>query len=151
MSTRVIHKDDITREWEKTLAIDNPLNPWKRLYIKELAKISPVSRVDIHVMSKVFKPARCIALIGGAAFIILFIVVIPGIALSFDNLSFEAFTGWLRFSFAICVLGMMFVVIAPPVEETFKIYRAYRMRKRKGYSDGITVDGNERCQVNTNC
>ena len=129
------------------MAIDNPLNPWKRLYNKELTYI----HVDVHVMSKVFKSARCIALIGGSAFIVLFMIVIPGIALSFKNLSYDEFSGWLRFSFVICVIGMLFVVIAPPVEETFKIYRAYQMRKKKNNTDGITVDETERSHMNTKC
>ena len=129
VSTNVKSKEDSTREWDKTLAIDNPLCPWKRLYSTEMTQFLPNARVDVCIMSKIFKSARYIALIGGFVCIALFVVVVPAVALSFGILSFDDFAGWLQFSFVMCVIGVLFVVIAPPVEEVVQIYRACKLRR----------------------
>ena len=77
-------------------------------------------------MSKILKSARYIALIGGFVCTVLFVVVVPAVALSFGVLSFDDFAGWLLFRFVICVIGMLFVVIAPLAEEVVQICRAYK-------------------------
>ena len=129
ITTHVVSKEDATREWEKTLAIDNPLSPWERLYSMEMTKFPLHTRVDVCTMSKIFKSARYIALIGGFVCIVLFVVVVPAVALSFGVLSFDDFTGWFLFSFVICIIGMLFVVIVPPTEEVIQIYRAYKLNR----------------------
>ena len=149
LTTKVKSKEDITREWEKTISIDNPLNPWKQLYAEELAKYPESTRVDVHLMSKVFKPARYVAFLGGFVCIALFIVVLPAVVLSFDVLSYDEFTKWLQFSFIICMVGAMFVIIVPPMEETLQIYRAYKLRQNDSTLQGQICIDRENIELNT--
>ena len=149
VTTKVKSEDDVTQEWEKTITIDNPLNPWKKLYAEELAKFPPTARIDVHLMSKVFKHARYIAYIGGVTCIILFIIAFPAIVLSFEVLTYDQFKSWLQFCFIICMVATVFVVVAPPVEEIVQICRTYReKRKHKHMTDLNGLDNNS-FQLNT--
>ena len=149
LTTKVKSKEDITREWEKTISIDNPLNPWTHLYAEELTKYPESTHVDVHLMTKVFKPARYIAFLGGFVCISLFIIVLPAVVLSFDVLSYDEFTRWLQFSFIICMVGAVFVIVVPPAEEILQIYRAFKLRHNDSTLQRKMDIESEHIQLNT--
>ena len=150
-TTRVRTVDDVTREWEKLISIDNPLNPWEQLYSDELSKFPSISLMKVDIMSKVFRQARCFSLGIGGICIALFLVVLPAIVASFGVLLQDQFTGWLKFVFVICILGMVFVVFVPPIEEVVQIVHAYRGRHMKTYiKDETKSDNDNNCQNTRN-
>ncbi|KAK3100027.1 hypothetical protein FSP39_013645 [Pinctada imbricata] len=151
VTNKVKSEEDVQAEWEKTISIDNPLNPWRQLYSEELSQFPPNTRINVQHMAKIFKNARYVAYIGGIVCIILFIAVLPGISLSFDVLSFSQFSGWLDFSYIICMIAAVFVVIAPPVEEIIQICRQYQRGKKKTdeFYDSNVKNDFDNLQLNT--
>ena len=151
-TTQVRTADDVTREWEKLISIDNPLNPWEQLYSDELSMFPSTSLMKVDIMSNVFRQARSLSLGIGGICITLFLVVLPVIVVSFGVLSQDQFSGWLRFVFIICIFGMVFVVFVPPIEEVVQIYHAYRGRQtKKCLEDEIKSDNENDCLNTRKC
>lgn len=119
-------------EWMKTISISNPLNPWKRIYKDELKDFGPDIEITYKQMSAIFLPAKRTAYIGGTRGFCLFMFVLPGTLLSFDTLSCDNFLGWLRFNHIWCLLGGIFAIFKPPIEECLQIYRQYKLNKESG-------------------
>ena len=58
-------KDDADYQWKRTLAIDNPLNPWRLNYKQELLNVPLGTPITSEHIGRVFKRAKAIALFGG--------------------------------------------------------------------------------------
>lgn len=131
-TTTVKTSTDVDDEWMKTISISNPLNPWKRIYKDELKDFGPDIEITHKEMATIFRPAKRTAYIGGTIGFILFMFVLPGTLLSFDTLSYDNFLGWLRFNHVWCLLGGIFAIFAPPIEECLQIYRQYKLNRESG-------------------
>ncbi|VDI41963.1 Hypothetical predicted protein [Mytilus galloprovincialis] len=124
---------DAERVWDKTLSIDNPLNPWRNVYKEELANIdvSEDTKVNTTHMTKIFRSARILAIVGGLISFVIFGVVIPANVLSLEVLTYHQFSSW---SFA-CQIWVMiaaaFAIVVPPIEEIVQIVRYYARNKSK--------------------
>lgn len=124
-------EDDVAREWEKTISINNPLNPWQHLYEEELSQFPPGTKPTAAIMAKIFRSARHVAVFGGLGFVTVFLVIVPAVVLSFGVLTRDQFSAYLTFSYVICFLGAVFVVIAPPAEEMYQIFRAWKSSQNR--------------------
>ncbi|KAH3843778.1 hypothetical protein DPMN_117309 [Dreissena polymorpha] len=82
-------EEDSDMEWAKTISIDNPLSPFRLVYEEELAKLDVSTIITARIMDKVFRKARLVAVLGGVLSLVLFVVILPTVALSFDVLSFD--------------------------------------------------------------
>ncbi|XP_033743421.1 urea-proton symporter DUR3-like [Pecten maximus] len=118
--------EDAGKEWEKTLSIDNPLNPWRNLYKEELSKIPHDTKITGKNMAAIFRPAKWVAYIGGGISVLFFLVVFPAVMLSFEVLTYEQFSGWLTACQVWCMVGAAFAIIAPPAEEIIQVWRQHR-------------------------
>lgn len=122
---------DAERVWDKTLSIDNPLNPWRNVYKEEFASInvSEDTKVNTTHMTKIFRSARILAVVGGLISFVIFGVVIPANVLSLEILTYDQFSSW---SFA-CQIWVMiaatFAIVVPPIEEIVQIVRYYSRNK----------------------
>ncbi|XP_069128805.1 uncharacterized protein [Argopecten irradians] len=121
--------EDAETEWEKTISIDNPLNPWRNLYKEELSNIHHDTKITGNNMAAIFRSAKLVAYIGGGISILLFLVIFPAVMLSFEVLTYSQFSGWLTTCQVWCMVGAAFAIIAPPVEEIIQTLRQYRKNK----------------------
>lgn len=131
-------KEDVTNEWAKTMNIDNPLNPFRALYQKELESINAGPVITSDMMSKIFRRAQIVAYIGGAVCIALFLIVIPAIALSFEILTQDEFSAWLSTFQIYCFVCTVFVVLCPPIQEAYQIWQRHKSNKEQ--RDGFSKD-----------
>ncbi|KAJ8306847.1 hypothetical protein KUTeg_014931 [Tegillarca granosa] len=122
-TTTVVNKTDAEEEWEKTFSIDNPLNPWRRVYKVELAAIKAGNYVSTYHMSKIFRKSKYVAYIGGAIGLFLFLVVLPGVMLSFGVLTIDQLSSWILFFQVWVICGACFALFVPPVEEITQILK----------------------------
>ncbi|CAH1789627.1 unnamed protein product [Owenia fusiformis] len=120
--------NDCIREWDKTLAIDNPLYPWVEQYENNLTamNIEYHHRPSFRQMEQLFKGARNAAYIGGTCFILIFLIVLPGILMIMPYLEFHQFQGWITFSHVFMFIMALFVFIVPPAQEIINIRKEYR-------------------------
>ncbi|XP_021367074.1 uncharacterized protein LOC110459236 [Mizuhopecten yessoensis] len=135
--------EDAKKEWEKTLSIDNPLNPWRNLYKEELSKIAHDTKITGSNMATIFRPAKLIAYVGGGISVLFFLVVFPAVMLSYDVLTFSQFSGWLTACQVWCMVGAAFAIIAPPAEEIIQVWRQHRKNnteKGKAAHENNTYD-----------
>ncbi|KAJ8318387.1 hypothetical protein KUTeg_003478 [Tegillarca granosa] len=139
-TTSVKTDEDKAAQWEKTITINNPLNPWKRLYTEELKDFDGETKITQYHMAKVFKGPRQIAFIGGTIGLILFCLVLPGILVSFEKFSYENFTGWIKFNHIWCLLGAIFTIFVPPIEEFIQIWRQYKTNKLRSKPSEESVE-----------
>ncbi|XP_060573870.1 uncharacterized protein LOC132731673 [Ruditapes philippinarum] len=114
---------DADREWAKTINIDNPLNPFRQLYEKELKAVNAGTYITARTMDIVFKKAKLYAAVGGVISLVIFVIIIPAIALSFEVLNFDQFSSWLKTFQIYCFICTVIVVVLPPVEECLQIWR----------------------------
>ncbi|XP_063435640.1 uncharacterized protein LOC134716559 [Mytilus trossulus] len=124
-------KQDTERVWDRTLSIDNPLNPWRNVYKEELANINVPEdiKVDTIHMTKIFRSTRILAVVGGLISFVIFGVVIPANVLSLEVLTFDQFSSW-TFACQIWVMiAATFAIVVPPVEEILQIVRYYNRNK----------------------
>ncbi|KAJ8311971.1 hypothetical protein KUTeg_009344 [Tegillarca granosa] len=128
-TNKVKNSDESEREWEKTVSIDNPLNSWKRLYKEELSFVPTGTRITSQHMAHIFRSARLVAYIGGGFSLLLFIVILPSIMLSFEVLSYDQFTGFLKFTQVWCMIAAAFAIVVPPIEEIIQILREIKKNK----------------------
>ncbi|XP_052720836.1 uncharacterized protein LOC128192294 isoform X2 [Crassostrea angulata] len=126
LTNKIKTEEDVAHEWDKTISINNPLNPWQRLYEEELAQFPPGTKPTAAIMGQIFRSARNVAVYGGLSFVFLFLVVVPAVVLSFGVLTREQFSSYLTFSYVICFLAAVFVVIAPPTEEMYQIVKTWK-------------------------
>ena len=123
--------EDAEKEWAKTMSIDNPLNPYRAIYRKELEAVDAGPIITAETMARIFRGAQKVAYIGGSLSIILFIVVIPAVALSYGVLTQDQFDVWLSVCQIWCLICTVFVVLFPPIEEGVQIWRQHRSNKEK--------------------
>ena len=122
---------DEEREWAKTFNIDNPLNPFRLVYREELEEIGAASAiVTSKTMDIIFKKAKRVAVIGGGVSLVFFLVVLPIIVLSIGVLNLGQFTILIRVFQYCCFFGTVLVVIIPPIDEGYQIWRRYKENKR---------------------
>ncbi|WAQ99313.1 DUR3-like protein [Mya arenaria] len=87
---------DAILEWAKTINIDNPISPFRLIYEEEFAKAEVGYIITAKTMDKVFRKAKLYAGVLGILSLVIFVVVIPAIALSSGVLSFDEFTAWIK-------------------------------------------------------
>ena len=131
--------EDAEYQWKRTLAIDNPLNPWRLNYKQELSNVPLSTTITSEHMGKIFKKAKTIAVVGGIGSMVLFLAVLPGVMLSFEVLTFDQFHGWITTCQVWCMAGAAFAILAPPLEEIYQIVRHYRHTR---YEKPIDIDDN---------
>lgn len=117
-------------EWLKTMSIDNPLNPYRRLYRKELKEINAGRILTIHHMETIFRKTRTFSIAGVAISFAVFLVVVPAVALSQDVLTEHQLGTWISVCQHWCLLATVFVVIIPPVQEGMQIWRQYKINSK---------------------
>ena len=138
LCTHNIHsKGDAEYQWKRTLAIDNPLHPWRHHYKKELSNVSLSTLITSSHMEQVFKRAKTIAVTGGVVNLIFFLAVLPGVVLSFEVLTFDQFHGWITTCQVWCMAGATFAILAPPLEE---IYQILRHSRHINYETSMNID-----------
>ena len=128
---KVKTEEDALNEWSKTMSIDNPLTPYRAIYREELAAVDAGPIITAETMGRIFQGAQKVAYIGGSLSVILFIVVIPAVALSYEVLTQEQFTSWLSVCQIWCFICTVFVVVFPPIEEGIQIWRQYKSNKNR--------------------
>ena len=128
-TTDIKTDEEKTAEWDKTINIDNPLNPFRLVYKEELDAIAAGPVITAKVMEKLFRRSKIVGIIGVVVTLIIFLVILPAIALSFETLSFEQFSGWVIFFQAWVFVGFALVVVVPPIEEGLQIWRKYQENK----------------------
>lgn len=134
--------DDENLEWQKMYDIENPLNPWELNYREELKGLEYEGKPTFEQMAATFKRAKLLAYIGGAACIVAFAVVIPGIMAMFPKMDLVQFSFWIWGTQIFAVVMALIVVIAPMTEEIYKIMKEYRKSACKmngGYGQMNTV------------
>ncbi|CAC5371242.1 DUR3 [Mytilus coruscus] len=120
---------DAEKAWEATLTIDNPLNPWRKYYQKELAIFPANMKITSREMWQVFNKAKLIATFGFVLSVIIFIITIPAAMLSIDVLSERQFDTWLMVCKIWMVVCAIFAIFVPPIEEVYQIYKQYIKNK----------------------
>jgi len=122
--------DDVEQEWAKTINIDNPINPFRRLYVKELTKVGSGDVITAQTMNKVFRRAWLYAIVGSGSGLVFFLVIIPSITLSLEVLSLSQFTVWLRTFQIACFVFTILAVVFPPIEEGYQIWKQYKLNRQ---------------------
>ncbi|CAC5371237.1 DUR3 [Mytilus coruscus] len=130
-------KGDAEKAWEATLAIDNPLNPWRKYYQKELAIFPVYKKITSREMWQVFNKAKLIATFGFVLSVIIFIIALPAAMLSIDVLSEGQFATWLIVCKIWMVICAIFAIFAPPIEEVYQIYKQY-IKNKTGNGEEMT-------------
>ncbi|XP_052796658.1 uncharacterized protein LOC128229052 [Mya arenaria] len=121
---------DAILEWAKTINIDNPINPFRLIYEEEFAKAEVGDIITAKTMDKVFRKAKLYAGVLGSISLVIFVVVIPAIALNSGVLSFDEFTAWIKGYQTYCFICTFVVVVLPPFEEGYQIWLRYQKNKR---------------------
>lgn len=114
--------------WEKTRDIDNPLSPWTELYEKDL-NLTGAYRLDnrpsLRDVSRAFRSAKFVAVVGSLALSVLLIVIWPCIMIGISVMSFNSFYQWVTVSKVWAFLATIFIVVTPFATEIWDIYRAF--------------------------
>ena len=119
-------EEDETNEWLKTMSIDNPINPYRTIYQEELKAVDAGPVITAETMAIIFQGAQKVTYIGGTLSIILFLIVIPAVALSYEVLTLEQFNVLVSICQIWCMICTVFVVLFPPIEEGIQIWRKYK-------------------------
>lgn len=129
-------------EWLKTMSIDNPLNPYRLVYQKELKEINAGRILTIHHMETIFRKTRLISISGIVISFTVFLIVVPSIALSQEVLTETQLGVWISVCQHWCLVATVFVVIIPPVQEGIQIWRQYKKNKNLIYEnkEEVTLD-----------
>lgn len=121
---------DLEIEWQKTMSIDNPLNTYLTHYKEQLAKIGVTGKhVTTHHMAKIFRRAKFISCACAAVSFLVFIVAIPAIALSQTVLTEEQLEAWVSVCQYWCMTATVLVVLIPPLQEGWQIWRQWKTNK----------------------
>lgn len=134
---------DFEIEWLKTMSIDNPLNPYRSIYKKELKAINAGRILTIHHMQAIFKNTRLVSFIGVIISFAVFLVVIPAIALGQEVLTEAQLGTWISVCQHWCLIATFFVVLVPPVQEGIQIWRQYQKNKALdiGSAENVKMHG----------
>lgn len=112
---------DQDAEWEKTRSIDNPLNPWVKVYKHDLnlgeGGLTSTDRPALDVVQAKFRPAKITAYVAGLFFTILFVFIWPGSMLSTDTMSTTSFSVWTIISRLWAIMAAAFIIIVPLCQE----------------------------------
>ena len=128
--------DDVANEWAKTISIDNPINPFRLIYDDELSTGKIETIVTVNTMEAFFKRAKIYAVVGCLGSIVVFLVILPAVAVSYGVLDFETFSTWFRVFQIYCFVCTVVVIVFPPLKEGIQIIR--RLRKNKAMSKSST-------------
>lgn len=128
-TTRIQTEDDKAKEWAKTINIDNPLNPFRLLYKEELDSVGAGPIVTAKTMDGIFKRSKFVAIIGACASLVVFLIIVPAVALSFEVLSYEEYTTWVTFFQVWVFVSTVLVIVVPPIEEGLQIWRKFKENK----------------------
>lgn len=144
VTNKVITSQDVSKVWATTMAIDNPLSPWRAKYKEELRGIGVFDdvRVTLQHMNKMFKVTWRVAGIGGFVSLCLFGVILPACVLSLDVLSFGQYSAWITFCQVWLIIGAIFAIFVPPIEEISQVFRDYKKRIKMNM-DSETVANND--------
>lgn len=63
------------------------------------------------------------------------VVMVPGVMLSFEEWTAGQLYNWMLFLFIVLVIGTVYAVFAPPIEEIIKIVRYRQNEKKQGSPD----------------
>lgn len=123
---------DLEYEWQKTMTIDNPLNPYRTLYEYQLQKIGVTgTHVTTNNMAKIFRKAKILSTVGALISFCVFIVLIPALALSQEVLTEGQMTAWISGVQMWCLIATVLVIVIPPVQEGWQIWRQLKTNKTK--------------------
>ncbi|WAQ98212.1 DUR3-like protein [Mya arenaria] len=126
-------------EWEKTMSIDNPLNPYKLLYRKELTSIDAWKKpLTTKHMEIIFRRAKLYSGIMAAISFTVFLVVIPALALSQEVLTATQLGAWISVCQHWCLIATVFVVLVPPIQEGIQIWRQKQENKDNSVTTVVT-------------
>ncbi|KAK3610644.1 hypothetical protein CHS0354_028024 [Potamilus streckersoni] len=129
---KITSKKDAEREWEKTMNIDNPLNPYSTLYRQELELIqADTTRITTNTMARIFRRAKLYAILGCTLSIVIFLIIFPAVALSFEVVSYDQFKVWLSVFQIWNMVGTFLVIVIPPVEEGIQVLRQVKQNKKR--------------------
>lgn len=131
----------VNYEWIKTMCIDNPLNPYRNLYKDQLDEINAGQLVTTEHMQEIFKNARKLSLLGAAVSFLVFFVIIPAVALSQSLLSRTELGTWISVCQYWCLAITVLVVLVPPIQESFQIWRRMKMNKLERPTDDENEQG----------
>jgi len=126
--------EDVEDEWAKTISIDNPINPFRLIYEVELSVGKIDTIITVKTMDTIFKRAKIYAVVGCICSIVLFLVILPAVALRYGVLDFETFSTWFRVFQIYSFVCTVIVIVFPPVEEGIQIIRRIRKNKAKSQS-----------------
>ncbi|XP_045205297.2 uncharacterized protein LOC123557720 isoform X1 [Mercenaria mercenaria] len=128
-------------EWLKTMSIDNPLNPYRTIYRKELKEINADRILTIHHMEAIFRKTRLLSITGVVVSFVVFLVVVPGVALGQEVLTEIQLGTWISVCQHWCLIATVFVVIIPPLQEGIQIWRQYKKNKKfvQEHTDDVSM------------
>uniref|UniRef100_K1PJ51 Putative urea active transporter 1 n=1 Tax=Magallana gigas TaxID=29159 RepID=K1PJ51_MAGGI len=126
---------DEQREWTKMILIDNPINSWKNLFTEELGELPEERNVTVGDMELIFQRARKMSYICAVVCVLIQVVLVPGVMLSFEEWTADQLYYWMLFLFIVLVIGTLYAVFAPPIEEIIKIIRYRQNEKKQGSLD----------------
>ena len=133
-------EEDETNEWLKTMSIDNPINPYRTIYQEELKEVAAGPVITAETMARIFQGAQKVTYIGGTISVILFLVVIPAVALSYEVLTLEQFNVLVSICQIWCMICTVFVVLFPPIEEGIQIWRKYKENNEQSNGNNDHTD-----------
>ena len=128
---KIESQEDKQWEWAKTINIDNPLNPFRLVYEEELDEIQAGPFITAEIMDRIFRKAKIVAIVGSGISLVIFIVIIPSVALSIEELTLEQFRTWIRTFQYVCFVATVLVVFIPPFEEGIQILKKHRHNKQE--------------------
>lgn len=124
--------EDKEMEWAKTINIDNPLNPFRLIYEEELKTVGTDCVINAEIMDRLFRKDKLVALVCASASLVLFVIVVPSVALSYEVLSYKEYSTWLTLFQVWTFIGTALVVAVPPIEECLQIWKQYKRNVEMG-------------------
>ena len=123
---KISSPEDVEREWQKTMSIDNPLSPYRELYAEELKEIDHRGLLTSKTMERIFRRAKYSTYIGAGVSFALFFVAVPAASLGQPELSLGQLSTWISVCQHWCLIATVLVVFVPPIQEGLQIWRQYR-------------------------
>ncbi|OQV20353.1 Urea-proton symporter DUR3 [Hypsibius exemplaris] len=123
---------DIHEIWSFTYDIDNPLYPWAEMYQTELG-LTDGNKLDnrptFQSVYSTFKTTSWLAIIVSVSLSIIMVILWPAGMIGGNVFSLSTFTNWINLVTAWTTLAVVFIILAPAVEEVRAAYGAYRTMK----------------------
>lgn len=116
------NKNNSERVWATTLAIDNPLSPQRRAQTDVLQQIQVFCETidTLPHINKTFRQTGFVARRVGSLSACFFVIVLPASVLVIDVLLFDQYSALIYFYQIWLLIAAAFVIVAPPIEESFK-------------------------------